>query len=235
MAGTSSERAALLSKMELFQGLTVDQLEELVAATSTRRLAAREELFHKGDPGSSVYLIASGRLKAMTTSSDGDDVVFSIMGPGENFGELAVLQEGRRTATIVAIDASELVVLDRRELLPFLRRHPEASVALLAVIARRLERVSELLEDTHFLNLPARLAKRLLTLAENYGEKTGEGIKIKLRLSQTELGDLVATTRESINKQMRIWTEEGVASMDAGYVTIRDEDRLQDVADEGLY
>jgi CRP-like cAMP-binding protein len=195
-----------------------------------KRLRAREELCHKGDPGSQIYLILNGRLKAMTTSAEGDDIVFSIMGPGEVCGELALLGGGTRSATMVAHEDAELLVLDRRDFLPFLKKHPEAAIKLLEVLAKRLQRISALVEDTHFLNLPSRLAKKLLFLSKSYGVETGDGTRIDLRLSQTELGDLVATTRESINKQMRAWSEEGVVSMERGYVTIHTPDALESLA-----
>ncbi len=225
-----AERRAMLARAPLFARLDEAELDALLDTTHTKSLEAREELFHKGDPGSQVYLILRGRLKAITTSAEGDDVVFSIMGPGELFGELGLLAGGTRTATIQALDRSELLVLDRREFLPFLRAHPDVAIKLLEVLARRARSISEMIEDTHFLNLPARLAKKLLNLAARYGVDTEGGVRIELRLSQTELGDLVATTRESVNKQIRAWTEGGVLSMDRGIVTIHRRGELESLA-----
>ena len=227
---SARQRRELLAKGSLFSKLSERELDALVQVSRVKKLRAREELFHKGDPGNQVYLISKGRLKAVTTSAEGDDVVFSIMAPGEVFGELALLCGGRRTATITAIDASELIVLDRREFLPFLKTHPEAAIRLLEVLAERCLRISELLEDTTFLNLPARLAKKLVSLSRVHGIQTREGIRIDLKLSQAEIGDLVATTRESINKQMKAWSEEGLVSMKSGIVTIHRIDDLEALA-----
>jgi len=224
------QRRELLAKGSLFSKLSESELDTLVQVSRVKKLRAREELFHKGDPGSQVYLISKGRLKVITTSAEGDDVVFSIMAPGEVFGELALLSSGRRTATVTAIEASELIVLDRREFLPFLRAHPEAAIRLLEVLAYRCLRISELLEDTTFLNLPARLAKKLVSLSRVHGLQTPEGIRIDLKLSQAEIGDLVATTRESVNKQMKTWSEEGLVSMKRGIVTIHRVDDLEALA-----
>lgn len=231
--GISEGRRALLGNVPLFEKLSGHELDEILEVAHVRRLDAREELFHKGDEGRQVFVVTSGRLKAMTTSSEGDDVVFSIMGPGEVFGELALLGCGRRTASVVAIDPCELLVLERREFLPFLRRHPEASARLLEVLARRLEHVSQLLEDTQFLNLPTRLAKQLLALARTYGRPTDEGVRIDLHLSQTELGDLVWSTRESVNKQLRAWSAEGLLSFDRGVLTLHRPETLGRIAEEG--
>ena len=227
---SARQRRELLAKGSLFSKLSDRELDDLVQVSRLMTLGAREELCHKGDPGSQVYLISKGRLKAVTTSAEGDDMVFNIMAPGEVCGELALLSGGRRTATITAIDESELIVLDRREFLPFLRSHPEAAIKLLEVLAERQLRLSELVEDTTFLNLPARLAKKLLSLSRAYGSETADGIRIDLKLSQGELGDLVATTRESINKQIKSWSAEGLVSMKNRVVTIHRIDDLEALA-----
>lgn len=227
---TTRQRRELLAKGSLFSKLSESELDALVQVSRIQKLRPREELCHKGDPGNQVYLISKGRLKAMTTSAEGDDVVFSIMAPGEVCGELALLSGGRRTATITAIDESELIVLDRREFLPFMRAHPEVAIKLLEVLAERQLRLSELVEDTTFLNLPARLAKKLVSLSRAYGTETAVGIRIDLKLSQGEIGDLVATTRESINKQIKSWSSEGMVSMKNGIVTIHRIDDLEALA-----
>jgi CRP-like cAMP-binding protein len=227
---SARQRRELLAKGSLFSKLSERELDALVQVSRVQKLRPREELCHKGDPGNQVYLISKGRLKAVTTSAEGDDVVFSIMAPGEVCGELALLSGGRRTATITAIDEAELIVLDRREFLPFLKQHPDAAIKLLEVLAERQLRLSELVEDTTFLNLPARLAKKLVSLSRAYGRETPDGIRIDLKLSQTEIGDLVATSRESINKQIKSWSEDGLASMKAGIVTIHRIDDLEALA-----
>jgi CRP-like cAMP-binding protein len=226
-----SQKRELLANQELFRKLSERELDDLVQAVRLKSIAARDELCHKGDEGNQLYVIVRGLLKAQTTSTSGDDVVFSIMGPGEMFGELALFSDGKRTANVVAIQDSELLLIDRRELFPFLRRHPEAAIKLLEVLAARVLNLSAMMEDTTFLNLPQRLAKRLLDLGERYGRRTPQGLRIETKFSQTELGDLVATTRESINKQMKSWAAKRIATMEAGYVTIHDEDALRDIAE----
>jgi CRP/FNR family cyclic AMP-dependent transcriptional regulator len=201
-----------------------------VAAARTRVVRAREQLFHKGDEGRHVYVIVRGKLKALTTSLQGDDVVFNIQGPGEMLGEIALLAGQRRTATITAIDNSELLMIERRDFIDCLRRNSGVALKLLQVMAERLKRLSELVEDTLFLNLPVRLAKKLLAFAESDGEKTAEGLRIQLRLSQEEWGDLVGATRESINKQIRAWADEGLIAQDRGHIVLIHPQRLESIA-----
>src|SRR5262249_6573272 len=230
MSEGAARRRQLVERIPLFARLVPEQLDALAGVTTTRRLAAREELFHKGDPAAQVYVVASGRLKVATTSSSGDDVTFNLLGDGEVVGELPLLTGGRRTGTVSALEPSELLVLERRDFLRFLREQPEAASVLLVVLAERLVRISEFVEDTIFLRLPARLAKKLLHLAESYGEEGQEGTLLQLRLSQGELADLVGTTRESVNKQIRAWTEKGVLRMERGTITILHKATLEKLA-----
>ena len=232
---TPSDKLKLLANVALFSDFSVKQLEAVSLVARKKTLQRRDELFHKGDPGGEIYIVVSGKLKALTTSVEGDDVVFSILGPGEVFGEVALLGATPRTATLSAIEDCQLLAIDRRDFMSFLRTNPEVSVKLLNVIAMRLKRVSELVEDTLFLNLPLRLAKKLCSLSRAYGEEVAEGIRIDLRLSQEEWGDLVGTTRESVNKQMRKWTEAGVVRIDDGYVVILDPAELEKLAGAVLY
>lgn len=223
-------RRASIARVPLFARLTPEQIDVLAAATTTRRLAAREVLFHKGDPAAQVYVVASGRLKVSSTSSGGDDVVLNLLDTGEVVGELPLLVGGQRTATVTALEASELVVLDRREFLRFVRDHPEAAVELLAVLGERVVRLSEYLEDTIFLGVGARIAKKLLLLADQFGGEEADGVRVSLRLSQGELASFVGTTRETLNKQIRAWGEAGIVHMETGVIRIHRRDELERLA-----
>jgi len=228
---TPDRKRDLLARVPLFQGFAPRELDALVPAARSVTVAARHEVFHKGDPGSQLYVVIDGRLKALTTSPEGNDVVFNVMGPGEVFGEVALLSESPRSATVRAIERCELLVLDRRDLFAFLRRNPDVAVRMLTVVVERLVRVSELVEDIQFLKLPVRLAKKFVLFAERYGRPGKNGaVKIDLKLSQEEWGDLVGTTRESINKQMRAWGDEGLIRVDAGYVTLLKPEAIERLA-----
>jgi CRP-like cAMP-binding protein len=231
----ADQKRELLANVPLFQGLGPKELDALIPVARTVSLGKREELFHKGDEGAQAYVVIRGKLKALTTSEDGDDVVFSILGPGEVFGEIALLGGTPRTATVTAIDPCELLIIDRRDFLSVLRGHPDVAINLLDVLAQRMKRVSELVEDTLFLNLPLRLAKKLASLSQAYGQPHAQGLRLDLNLSQEEWGDLVGTTRESINKQLRAWTEEGLITIDQGYIVICDRRELEKLAGAVVY
>jgi CRP-like cAMP-binding protein len=227
----AGRKRELLARLPLFAGLAPRELDALAAVTRTRTLAAREELFHKGDPGNQVFGVVEGTLKVVSTSEEGDDVVFNLLGAGDVIGEVAMLCDAERSATVAALTPCELLVVDRRDLLAFLRSHPDAALALMAVLAQRVRNLSELVEDTLFLNLPVRLAKKLVAYAGSHGRRTPEGVRIELKLSQEEWGDLVGATRESINKQMRQWTDQGLIRVDRGCVVLLRPAALEALAD----
>lgn len=231
MAQTIDFRREMLARTLLFGALDESQLDRLIEQSTTRQLKNREELCHKGDEGTQLYLIQSGRLKVVTTSLEGSDLTFTVMGPGEVVGELALLGAGIRTATISALEKCDLLVIERRDFLQILRENAEVGIQLLQILARRVARLSETMEDSQFLNLPARLAKKLLGLARAYGKEEADGVRIALKLSQSELADLVATSRESVNKQIGAWREEGILSMEAGRITLHQAETLEDIAE----
>jgi CRP-like cAMP-binding protein len=225
------DRREVLKNIPLFQGMSDRELDMLLALTTTKKLKKRAYLFRKGDPGNALFAVLEGRLKATGEGRDGKEMVFSVMDPGEVIGEIALLDQEPRSATVQAVEDVTLLTLHRRDLLPFLERNPKAAIKLAAVLAKRIRNLTELAEDTVFLGLPSRLAKKLISLADRYGKPTPEGLKIDLKLPQHELGELVGTSRESINKTLRQWGEENLVSFASGYLTIRDKDRLEDLAD----
>ncbi|MDE0883908.1 MAG: Crp/Fnr family transcriptional regulator [Myxococcota bacterium] len=222
-----SEKNRLLRASFLFKELEDRDIDTLASAVSFASLNGREELFHQGSQGSRLYIVVRGRLKVLTTSSEGDEIVFNILGPGEVIGELAILNDMPRTATVRAIEVCELLSLHQRDLLAFLEDHPGAGLKLARVLARRVSQLSELLSDMQFLNLPYRLAKKMTALAHTYGSQQEGGLRIKLRLSQEEWGDLVGATRESVNKQFRAWTKEGLIHVDRGCVVLDRPDEIE--------
>jgi CRP-like cAMP-binding protein len=220
------DRRELLAKVSIFASLDAKELDLLLRATTTKRLEAKEILFRKGDPGNQLYGILSGSLKVMTTGADGKDVMFAVMGPGECIGEIALLDNEDRSATAIALEPMELLTLHRRELIPFLESHPRAAIGLAGVLAAMVRRLSERAEDRQTLPLPTRIAKRLVALARESGKRPIVGGPVEVRLPQQDLADLVGTTRESVNKQLRAWADEGIVALGRSRVVLKRPDAL---------
>ncbi len=224
------DRREILAGLTLFEHLGPKEIDELLAVTTTRKLQDRETLFRKGDPADQLFAIVEGHLKAVSSGADGKEVVFGLMEPGETIGEISILDSQARSASVVALEPTVLLSLHRRDLLPFLERNPKVTIRIAQLLARRLRKLSEHVEDTSFLTLASRLAKKLLKLAASLGSATPEGVRIELRLSQNAIGEIVGATRESVNKQLRSWTQQGLVSFDDGYVTVKDRAALEAVA-----
>lgn len=221
-----SDKLKLLADLDLFRKLRPDELDRLIAFTRWSRHRARSVLFCKGAPGTSMMVVRHGRVKVCTHSECGRELVLEMFGPGDVFGEIALLDGSPRTADAVTIDECELLVLDRRDFIPFLLEHSDASVRMLEVLTQRLRRTTQLLEDVAFRGGPSRLARRFIHLAEFSGRDVENGVYVDMSLSQQQLGDMVGMTRESINKQLKHWRDEGLITWSRGYYTIMDIEEL---------
>jgi len=221
------DKQSVLASHPLFGQLAAEERDRLVTYMRLARFVPRTVLFRKGDPGSNMMVVLRGRVKICTHSEEGKELVFNIINPGEVFGEIALLDGADRTADAVSLDETELLVLERRDFVPFLSKHPEACLRLLSVLCQRLRQTSELLEEALFLEGPSRLARRLVHLALTFGKPTAHGTRIDMRLSQQQLGNMVGMSRESMNKQLGQWRREGLIRLDDGYITIPDLDALR--------
>ncbi len=222
---------AVLAKHFLLRHLEDEELRQLLRFAKLRHARTGEILFQKGDPGDGLLAILKGRIRISTLSVEGKEVVLNILGAGELFGEVALIDGKDRSADASVMEDAELVVIDARDFTPFLQARPDLATRLLVVLCNRFRWVSDLYEDAVFRHLPARLAKHLLRLGENFGTETDDGVRIGLKLSQQDLGNLMGTTRESVNKQMRTWIADGLIKVDHGYITIHDRDSLEIFAD----
>lgn len=224
---------AMLGSIGIFEGLSRRELDLLHAITGTKRLRAREVLCRKGDPGSTLYGVLRGRLRVFSSGPDAKEVVFRFLDAGEVVGEVALFDGQVRSATVEAVEPCELLSLQRRDLLPFLEQHPRVAIKLAAVLARSLRELSQRVEDELSLTIPARLARKLLTLMRERGVAVTDGTRIEQRLPQHILGELVGATRESVNKQMRLWVGAGAIKVERGFVTVLRPSALEETAGYG--
>ncbi len=211
----------LLHRTPLFAALRAAELDELLAFTTERRFSRDSSVFQRGEAGGSLLVLVQGRLRIGAVSVDGKEVTIGMVEPGGVVGELALLDAKPRSADVTAMEDSTVVVVERRDFLPFLTRNPDLLLRLLALLCERLRRTNMALEEVALLNLPARLARVLVQLGQDYGAAEANGTRIRLKLSQKDLSALVATTRESVNKQLRQWRADGVLDEADGHIVIR--------------
>ncbi len=222
---------AILAQHFLLRHLPAAELRRLGDLATVRSHDTGESIFLKGDEGNAMMAVLSGRVRICCYSADGREIVLNVINPGEVFGEIALIDGGERTADAFAMEATDLLVLHRRDFLPFLERNPSVCVQLLEMMCRRLRETSAQLEDFNFLDLRARLAKRLLSLADRYGQRTARGTAIGVRLPQHLLASMIGTSREAVNKQLRTWAGEGLIDVRRGAIVVVAREGLQQIVD----
>lgn len=210
----------------LFAALDDADIRATLDLAHAERHPAKHVIFREGEEGDRLLLLLEGRVKVSLTSPEGKEAILSILEPGQLIGEMSLLDGGPRSATVTTMDACRFLVIWRKDFLGFLERRPHVALALLQALSLRLRATNDLVGNLSFLNLPARLSRILLNLGQQYGKHTEEGIVIGLKLSQEELGNLVGVSRESVNRQVRLWVETGILDYAHGILILKDSDAL---------
>lgn len=192
--------------------------EELFSLVRKKILAAGEILFHKGDESAQLFAIVSGRLKVFASNTEGRDVAFAFLGSGELMGELGVADGAPRSASVIAVEDTELAYVAQPELGRLLTEHPHVAAELGRASTAMVRRLSERTEDAVFLTLEERLAKTLADLSERLGAEDPEGVLLHLR--QQDLADLMSVSRESINKILTAWKSAGALDLRRGAIIV---------------
>jgi CRP-like cAMP-binding protein len=211
--------------------LRPDELSRLAAVAKRTNLRAGDTVFRKGDSGDCIMAVVRGRVKICTFSADGRELVLNIIGEGILFGEVALLDGQPRTGDAVAIEDTALLTLERNRLVPFLTANPQIQGRLIAALCQRVRQTSEHLEDALLRDASSRVARGLLRLAGAFGKPEVDGIRLDIRLSQQQFGNLIGISRESINKYLGDWSRAGHLSIKGGFITIRNRDALDRIAD----
>ncbi|MFI6870914.1 Crp/Fnr family transcriptional regulator [Nocardia sp. NPDC050406] len=210
-------------EFEILGGLTPSERRELIAACTPRRFRRRDIVCHEGDPGDCLHLISSGRLIVRVTTPLGHTATLTILGPGEMFGEQAILSpDARRTATIVAVTDVETLTLSRDRLDQLRQQHPQVERFLTASLAAQVRRLSAAVLEALYLPVDTRVLRRLAHLARVYGGRTPH-----IRLTQEDLASMAGTTRATANKVLRELEDQGVVRLGRGSVTVVDRMALE--------
>src|SRR5215475_1994404 len=224
------DKLSLLRNHPLFGDLPPAVIEHLGSYMKTRKVARGAAIFAKGDPGTGLMGVLAGSVKVSVASAEGKDIVLNVFREGEVFGEIALLDGRPRTADATAMSDCELIVIERRDFVPFLTAQPEVMLKFIEILCSRLRHTSEQVQDITFLNLPTRLAKTLLQLT---GEPDAAAAKRKVSITQREISQMIGISRESTNKQLRAWAKRGWIRLERGGVNVVAPDKLAAIATEG--
>jgi CRP/FNR family transcriptional regulator, cyclic AMP receptor protein len=220
------EMDEVLARSGIFQGVDPDAAESLAKEMETIEARKGEVVFNEGEPGDSLYIILSGKIKLGRRAADGRQNLVMVMGPSDMVGELSLFDPGPRTATATAVTDARLARLRKQSLRPWLTNRPEISEQLLRVLARRLRRTNDALADLIFTDVPGRVAKNLLQMAGKFGSREGGVLRVTHDLTQEELAQLVGASRETVNKALADFASRGWLRLDGKSVIILDPERL---------
>ncbi len=226
----ASNKLSVLRKHPIFSDLAPDALDQLCRYAQPTSLKRGATLFAKGDPGHSLYAVISGTVKISVSSPDGRNAILNLIGAGEVFGEMSVLDGRVRSADAIANTNCEILVIDRRDFLPFVHSQPALAMKFIELLCGRLRWTSDQVEQIILQDLPGRLASALLGLTE---KRKLENASRTIAITQQEISEMVGMTRESINKQLRAWAARDWLRLEHGAIVVLNADPLRELVEAG--
>jgi CRP-like cAMP-binding protein len=226
----SGNKLEILRKHPIFSDLEPDAFDQLCRYAKLSHFKRGATICSKGDVGNSLYAVISGTVKISTSSAEGRSAILNLIGTGEVFGEIALLDGGERTTDAIANSDCELFVIDRREFIPFVRSQPALAMKFIELLCARLRWTSEHVEQIILQDLPGRVASALIRLTERH-QPPAAGRTITV--TQQEISEMVGMSRESINKQLRAWESRKWVRLEHGAIAVLDAESLQALAEAG--
>jgi CRP/FNR family transcriptional regulator, cyclic AMP receptor protein len=222
--------AQALKQVPFFANLNQTETASLAEKLVVRRFHTDQIIFHLDDPGGLLYIITAGKVKISQSTAEGQEATLAILGTGDFFGELALLDDSPRSATAEAIEPTDTLTLHREAFMNFIDNNPGFAHHVLKTMARRIRHLNSQLSDIFFLDLPGRLARTLLDLAEKHGRLQSDGsIHIDLALTQTDLAEMTGATRVSINKALGRFRRQKWINVNGRQFTILDRRALRNL------
>jgi len=216
-----------LKKVDIFAGLKDKDLKKINQLAIEKSVRRGEYVFLRGTFGKVLYVLISGLIKIEQPTERGKVKTLALLGPGECFGEMAIITNLPRSASAIALEDSQLLMLKREAFVTHLQNHPEISLRIIEVLCQRLTEANEQIKSLTFDSVAARLANNLVSIAEKFGETDGDSWRIRIRLTHQELADLVGSTREIVTRTLKLFIDEGSVEVDGERnIWIRDSQKL---------
>lgn len=216
----------ILSRAGIFQGVDPNAVHHLVQEMQTVKYPRGTTIFEEGEPGDRLFIITSGKVKLARHAADGRENLLTVMGPSDMFGELSIFDPGPRTSSAICVTQVSAATMDSKMLRAWVGNHPEIAQQLLRVLARRLRRTNSALADLIFTDVPGRVAKTLLQLANRFGSQEGAALRVNHDLTQEEIAQLVGASRETVNKALATFAHRGWIRLEGKSVLILNTEAL---------
>ncbi len=201
---------ATIARAPLFAALPISAIEDLTSRVAVRRVAVNSAVVTQDEPGESMFVIMSGRVKVVIFGENGREVTLSILRPGDSFGEMSLFDGAVRSANCVAIEPTTLLVLSREDLMRHIQAHPRTSLNLLGEMARRLRRADETIAQLALCDVNERLIHRLVALGREEGSESPDGLVVRRRPTQQELANMIGSCRETISRAFNQLARDGL-------------------------
>ena len=227
MSSSSEDTIALLHRVPVFSTLSPEELEHVAQVAMPRRFQAGEIVFKEGDEGSTCYVVRSGRARAVREHPDGRSITLAHFGPGDIFGEMAMLDGDRRSATVESIDETDAIAILSADMHRLLREYPDISVKLIAALGRRLRDTNERLARQSFQTVQSRVAAVLAELVASAREERETEGDVVITSTQAELARLAGSSRESASRSLAVLERAGIISQGRGRLTVHDPESLE--------
>jgi len=224
MSGGSEETITLLSRVPVFSTLSADELERVARVAMQRRFESGEVVFKEGDEGSTCYIVRSGRARAIREHPDGRSITLAHFKPGDIFGEMAMLDGERRSATVETTEGTEVIALLSTDMHRLLREYPDISIKLIAALGQRLRETNERLARQSFQTVQSRVAAALSQLVTAAREAEGD---VVVTATQAELAQLAGSSRESASRFLAVLERAGIITQGRGRLTVHDQEALE--------
>ena len=212
--------AIYLKQVSIFKSLNDEEALDLVSVAKKRTFRSGEVIFHRDDPGQTLYIIKEGKVKICLISPDGQEISLVVFGKGECFGEFSLLDGLPRSADAVALEKVECYILQRADFHNAIMKKPRIAIQVMEVLCERLRKTDQQVEDLIVLDVYGRVAKKLLELAQTHGVQVENGVLIDVRLTQQDLAAMVGASRESVNKVLGYFTDKEFITTDKHKITI---------------
>jgi CRP/FNR family transcriptional regulator len=227
MAATAEETRALLQRVPAFSTLAEEDLARVAQVTVPRRFEAGEAVFHEGDQSDTCYIVRTGHVRAIREHSDGRTITLATFGQGEIFGELAIFDDDRRSATVESLEDTDAVAILGQDMRRLLREHPDIAVKLLAALSRRLRETNDRLTRQSFQTVQSRVASVLAELvAAARSEGAGE-TDVLITATQADLAQLAGSSRESASRFLAVLERARIITQGRGRLTVHDPGALE--------
>lgn len=219
-----------LAGIPLFQGLPPERLERLNETLHKKTVPAGTNMITAEQPGEVVYILLEGTVKILIEQLDGREVILAFLGAGDTVGEMSLVDSSGRSANVMTMEKCTFLWMDKKTFSDLLKNVPEFAQNLVKLLASRLRMANEQIQSLSSLDVAGRLARQLLAFSERYGLEEEEGTRIPLRLTQTDLAELVGASRERVNQVMVDFRQRGFLSVDSTHrILVHDPDGLADL------